>query len=99
VYNKGLSSPVHLFPKTSFAYAEQYADKGDTNAGLNKAKKVWIPDNFRKGRCDSDDPYHFLSFGNAPGYADGEFLVNEEFTETASRVYGPLLAAREEING
>ncbi|HNX57698.1 MAG TPA: exodeoxyribonuclease V subunit gamma, partial [Spirochaetota bacterium] len=96
VYLRGLVRPVHLFPKSSREYAAQHLENENPDVSLYKARAVWLPNVFKKGGSDSEDPYHYLCFGGHPGFAEGSYPLDDEFTELSVLVYGKLLAAREE---
>jgi len=74
--------PLPLFPFASWEYAQAAEDKA-----LGKAFAAWNGNQWVEGECAH--PAHELLWSAA--------ALNGEFEKLARRVFGPLLAAREEV--
>jgi exodeoxyribonuclease V gamma subunit len=89
LYWRGFSRILPLLPNASYAYATAYHEKGDRNAALAAARKVW-DENEYTGRGEETDPYHRLAFrGGDP--------LDREFAALAEEVFAPLLAHQEAV--
>jgi exodeoxyribonuclease V gamma subunit len=86
LYWRGLSEPLRLFPKTSYAFAEK--DRAG-KPGLEAALKQWEGDD-RYGRGEGTDEYCALFFRH-------ELPLNDVFEMLATSVFGPLLEHQEEV--
>ena len=87
VFWRGLSEPLPLYPRTSWAFAEKLA-AGKTHEGARfVAWQVW-KGNERDGRGERDDPYIRLTLRG------GNDRLDEEWEKVSQRVLGPLLAHR-----
>ena len=93
LFREGLEQPIHFFPDTSHAYAEQklYKSASDQSA-LAKAGLKWrggdSPQKYT--RVESDDPYYDLCFRRTDPLDDG-------FEKMALTVFEPLIAHSREI--
>lgn len=83
VFRLGLMRPIHLFPSSSYAFAEKLADGAGMDEALDEARERWLPG--WNGRGESDDDSFRLLFAGADPF-------DKEFTDLSSRVFGPLLA-------
>jgi exodeoxyribonuclease V gamma subunit len=80
VFQEGTTRPVPFFPKTSYAFAENYI----SGRGIIEAAKVWDGDRWPE---KSDDAISIL-FRDADPLKPPLF---DEFKDLAIRVYGPVL--------
>lgn len=80
VFQEGTTRPVPFFPKTSYAFAENYK----SGRGIIEAAKVWDGDRWPE---KSDDAISIL-FRDADPLKPPLF---DEFKDLAIRVYGPVL--------
>jgi exodeoxyribonuclease V gamma subunit len=76
LYRDGLCRPLHFFPQASWLYLKE---------GLTKAGDRWNGTDHSPSPAESSDPSLALCFS-------GQNVLDEEFTELAERVYGPLQA-------
>ena len=82
-YISGLSTPLLLFPETSFAFADSVLRKNKNSfEAIKDAKKVWEGNDFVKG--ENQDPYLSFCF-------DHEDPFTEAFKETALEFFKPIL--------
>jgi exodeoxyribonuclease V gamma subunit len=82
LYRRGLTQPIRFFPETSLAWFLRAGRvPGDERGALAAARQRWVGGDYVVG--ESADPYHRLCFGQTEP-------LDEEFTETARAVYGPL---------
>jgi len=104
LWRDGMRRPLPLFERASFAFADSLlagAHAGDLDAAFRDARRAWRSNEASGYAGDDsdawvsflvrdDDPLRpgFVMPGSAPGDASG-------FAETALRVWGPILAARE----
>jgi exodeoxyribonuclease V gamma subunit len=86
----GMHSPLPLFPRTSFAFAEGVLVKDQTpEKARSRAAETWYGTDFSRG--EAEDPYYAFCFRSAsPIDADGERL--------ALAVWGPVLRATGDWN-
>ena len=85
-YEQGLSTPLHFYPETSWAYAYAVLGKNKTEAeGLNKAREQWEGSKYNRG--EGRDPYYQLCLGRMDP-------LDNEFKKTAREIFEPLLKAR-----
>jgi len=78
LYRRGLSRPLHFFPKASWAYASN-----DRN--LSKAIDAWLTTPYRRWGEDRDPAYRMA----LRGVADP---LDDDFADCAVAVFDPLLA-------
>jgi exodeoxyribonuclease V gamma subunit len=74
LYREGLCHPLHFFPQASWLYRSD---------GLAKAEERWTGRDHSPSPAESSDPSLALCFS-------GQNVLDDEFTELAERVYGPL---------
>jgi len=88
-YWRGLSKPLHFFPETSYAYAQQVIKKGTPpEKALAKAESNWAGGDFSRG--EREDPYLELCFKSFSP-------IDSEFQRLSEDIFRPLLASQEEI--
>ncbi len=80
LYWEGLNRPLHLFPRSSRAYAA--ASRRSRSDPLRAARNTWIGNEHSRG--ERDDPYNHLCFRGADP-------LDEEFSELALRVFSPFI--------
>lgn len=85
IFRKGLTEPVHFFPRSAWKYCN-----GDAQIGI--ARKEWRANDFNR-HAESSDPAYALAFRGQPEPLD------EEFQRLASAVYGPLIAHVKKVPG
>lgn len=90
VYRLGLERPVHLFPRSSYAFAREYAKGKEEPKALQEARKEWS--NAWSGRSEADEEAHRLLF------ADTDPL-DAEFAELSKIVFGALVACQKKDKG
>lgn len=86
----GLQAPLRFFPAASLAFAESQGKSGKTP--LERARETWRGNVRAAGECE--DPSFRLCFG---GGEEGGDPLDAAFEAASLAVYGPLLAAQEEI--
>jgi len=84
VYRQGLCKPVHLFPKSSHAYAEAMKKYGKDKRATQEARRTWEGSRYQRG--EAGDAALLLCFA-------GTDPLDDEFRELALAVYGPILDA------
>lgn len=82
IYWRGLSRPLHFFPKTSYVYA---AHDGDPEKALGKARNTWLGNSFTGAAGEGDDAYYQAAFRGTEPFDD-------EFSELADELFGSALA-------
>jgi len=87
LWRKGQSIPLPFFPETAYAYAEARARSGDPDKALAACRRAWRDDYNARG--EAFDPAVQLAWR-------GQDPLQEEFQQTALRVFEPLTAATEE---
>jgi exodeoxyribonuclease V gamma subunit len=89
IYWSGLSLPLHLFPASSWRYAETIGrgDGSDAEA-LRRARKVWLGSDHAFG--EGQDPYYHLCFKE-------EDPLDSAFQELAQTIFQPIMDHEEEI--
>ncbi len=90
IFWEGLAEPIHFFPASSYAYAEQviqYSRKRE--AGLKSAEKKWVNDRFWS---ESADPYVAFCF-------EGLNPLDNRFETLAESVFSPIMAHLHEMEG
>ena len=81
-YWEGLKSPLHFFPESSWAYAqERVSKKKPSEASLERARKVW-EGGWNRG--EAQDLSYQLCFGTGDP-------LNSAFESLAEEIFGPLL--------
>ncbi|MCG8382826.1 MAG: exodeoxyribonuclease V subunit gamma [Gammaproteobacteria bacterium] len=90
LYDVMSQQPVHFFPKSSMAFAEQLQKKGDEAAALDKARKNWWGGQYNKPFPESQNPYYQLLFGKVDP-------LDDAFMETAEQLIMPLLDHSEKL--
>lgn len=84
LYWEGLTRPIHFFPKSAWAFAEELFKKGkDRDAALSAARKAWQPSG-DYGYPEADDPHYERCLGETDP-------LDEEFMDLAVKVFGPLM--------
>lgn len=95
LYWKGLSSPLHFFPESSWEYAESILLKNKPEeTALYNALKKWKGDSYASIPGEALDSYNALCFESI------DPLQGEEFKLTAMEIFEPLisnLATRQDI--
>jgi exodeoxyribonuclease V gamma subunit len=76
LYREGLCRPLHFFPQASWLYLKE---------GMTKAVDRWNGSDYSLSPAESSNPSLELCFR-------GGDVLDEEFTQLAARVYGPLNA-------
>ena len=90
MFRAGLTRPVHFFPESSLAFAEQIREKKKSNEeALKEARKVWEGNDFNKGEM-ANDPYYCLCFRTADP-------LDTEFQNTALEIFTPLIDCRKKL--
>lgn len=87
LYRRGLTAPLHFFPKSAWALAQP-------GGKLSKALAVWQGGGFSGARAEVQDPAHDLLLRGQPDpYLAGEAAA------LATEVFAPLVAALQAANG
>ncbi len=83
IYEKGMTKPLPLFPKSSLKFAETFFDgkKGEPGARAFKAAASSFRNSFFGG--DSDDPYIQKLFGDS-------YTLSDQFRKYTLKVYESL---------
>jgi len=82
IFWEGLAEPIHFFPVSSYAYAEQVIQYSrNRRAGLKSAEKKWINGRFWS---ESSDPYVAFCF-------EGLNPLDNRFETLAKSVFGPII--------
>jgi len=90
IFWEGMAEPIHFFPASSYAYAEQvilYSRKRE--AGLKSAEKKWINE---RSWSESADPYIAFCF-------EGLNPLDNRFETLAESVFSPIMAHLHEMEG
>jgi exodeoxyribonuclease V gamma subunit len=74
LYREGLCRPLHLFPQSSWLYLTE---------GITKAEERWNGTDHSPSSAESSDPSFTLCFAD-------QNVLDDEFSQLARRVYGPL---------
>ncbi|MES9856466.1 MAG: exodeoxyribonuclease V subunit gamma [Sedimenticola sp.] len=88
LYWQGLSSPLHLFPKSSLAYVSGLLDGKPEERALKEAEKCWYSNYNYRG--EGENAYYQLAFD------DGDPL-DATFCSLSERLFQPLRSAMEEL--
>lgn len=80
-YWEGLCHPLHLFPKTSWAYMAELHQSSDRDKAMRKAANTW-EDGFM-GPGERAKPYHQMAFPHAE-------VLDEAFETLAQGLLGPI---------
>ena len=80
LYRRGLSEPVHFFPKAAWAFCGK---DGEGSGGLSKATAVWQVTKDRPFGEAADAAYRLALRGRGDP-------LNDEFDTLANTVFGPL---------
>lgn len=86
VYWKGLSKPLHFFPRSSHAYAESLKKHASVERAMQDARKQW-EGAWDLGGESGDASSHLCFAGTDP--------LDDEFRDLAQAVFGPLLESME----
>ncbi len=89
LYLEGQSRPLHLFPRSGWAYAEKRAGGGSPETCLAAARKTWEGNDRSFG--ESRESYHRLAFPEGAGD-----VLDAAFEGLCADLFEPLLAHREE---
>ena len=91
IYLKGRRSLVPFFPKSSFAFAEEYGKNRSADKAIDKAAGEYV--NYKKSRPDGADLYIERCYHKLDPFAPG--AVREQFIELSRAVYGPVIKYQE----
>jgi exodeoxyribonuclease V gamma subunit len=80
LYREGLCRPLHFFPQASWLYLAE---------GMAKAEERWNGTDYSLSPAESAERSFALCFA-------GQNVLDDEFTQLAQRIYGPLRAAATE---
>ena len=86
-YWRGLREPLHLFPKSSLAYAAQIQQQKTVDQALKSARICWYGNDFSEG--ESFKPYFQLAFGQ-------QEVLDAEFEALSHLLFLPYLKHRME---
>jgi len=86
IYWKGLRKPLHFFPESSLAYAEQLSKGATPQKAMRTAQGKW--DAFEY--AEKDDVYYDLCFRQIDP-------LDAEFLELAEAIFEPMLKHEEQI--
>jgi exodeoxyribonuclease V gamma subunit len=86
IYWKGLRKPLHFFPESSLAYAEQAAKGTDPEKAMRTAQGKWNAYQYP----EKEDSYYNLCFGQIDP-------LDAEFRELARAVFEPMLRYEEPV--
>ena len=79
--------PLYFFPDSSFEYIQQITEKNKSRIrALQAAQKKWNGSDFQRG--EAEDPYYELCFSKI----DSSAIFNQNFEQTAERIFGPIMA-------
>ncbi|MCE5275202.1 MAG: exodeoxyribonuclease V subunit gamma [Deltaproteobacteria bacterium] len=88
VYGQGLCRPLHLFPKSSYAYAEEMKKTLSADKAMQKAHERWTGG--WQGNGEAGDAAMLICFA-------GTDPLDDEFRELSAAVYGALLGHMETV--
>jgi len=89
IYWEGLCRPVHLFPESSWTYAQWLLEKNrPEEEALDAARKTWSGDDYHRG--EGEDPYYQCCFR-------GTDVHGWEFKKMAVDIFKPLLASQKNV--
>jgi exodeoxyribonuclease V gamma subunit len=84
VYWRGLSRPLHFFPRSSYAFARSVRKSGKPEGkALKEAEKVWTGSSGFT-RAEGDEAAHYICFADADP-------LDREFIDLSLAVFGPLM--------
>jgi exodeoxyribonuclease V gamma subunit len=86
IYWEGLRKPLHFFPESSLAYAEQTAKGTGPEKAMRTAQSKWNAFEY----SEKEDSYYNLCFGQIDP-------LDAEFRELARAVFEPMLKHEEPI--
>ncbi|MCX5847609.1 MAG: exodeoxyribonuclease V subunit gamma [Deltaproteobacteria bacterium] len=86
IYWKGLRIPLHFFPESSLAYAEQATKVTEPEKAMRTAKGKWEAFEY----AENDNPYYRLCFRQIDP-------LDTEFRELAMTIFEPMLRHEEPI--
>lgn len=90
LYWKGLSSPLHFFPQSSWEFAETLLLKNKPEeTALYNALKIWKGDSYSSSPGESQDSYNSLCFKSI------DPIPGEEFKSLAIEIFEPLISNME----
>jgi len=82
LFHHGMSKPLHFFPKSSYAFIEEYVKLKDTSAAIKNAQKIWYTNPNKQG-AESDNLYYARFLKNDDPFDD-------DFIAHTKRFYLPL---------
>ncbi len=89
LHRRGLSEPLHFFPRSAWAYAERCRRDGDRETALREARSKWqVSPHYRFG--ESGDAAYRLALRGQPDPLDADFEA------CSLAVFGPLMEHLEE---
>jgi exodeoxyribonuclease V gamma subunit len=88
-YWHGLSEPLHFFPHSSFAFANEIFKGKNSDQALRKARVAWEGSAFSQG--EKNDPYFGLCFKETEPFS-------RQFIDLAKELFLPLLEQQERYN-
>ena len=88
-YWHGLSEPLHFFPHSSFAFANEIFKGKNSDQALRKARVAWEGSDFNQG--EKNDPYFRLCFKETEPFS-------RQFIDLAQELFLPLLEQQERYN-
>jgi len=87
-YWEGLARPIHLFPESSWVYAQQLLEKERSDGeALKKAHEAWMG-GYHRG--EMEDLYYTFCFRNVDP-------IDSEFRDTALAVFGPIVVSQRKV--
>jgi len=90
IFWEGLAEPIHFFPASSYAYAEQVIQYSrNREAALKSAGKKWIDEH---SWSESADPYVAYCFA-------GLNPLDNRFETLSESVFGPIIEHSQELGG
>ena len=88
-YWHGLSEPLHFFPNSSFAFANEIFKGKNNDQALRRARAAWEGSDFIQG--EKNDPYFRLCFRETEPFS-------RQFIDLAKELFLPLLEQQEKYN-
>jgi exodeoxyribonuclease V gamma subunit len=90
-YWKGLTTPLHFLPESSWAYAGRRIGKqAAPEDALHHARSVWLGNEYSRG--EGEDPYYELCFRTKE-------VLDREFQQISERIFAPLMAHQRDTDG
>ncbi len=90
IYRMGEMAALPIFPRSSFAFAKSWLEKGNMEKALQAAAAEWYPNPYRATASEASNAYNALCFRHRDPM-EGNTIEGELFRELSLRIFKPLL--------